>query len=288
MLQRDPQNQRLYLHDVVTEKEFTTGGNGHLNTTGPNAANGELFTADILRNALNVKSEQLSAGRSIDEMAGKCEAEAQQGCTERLVSVRDAIHRSGPERKKAIDHYTVYGGTLLIRNDADGRSYLYDLLDVQKKKVISAPSFSATAARRSEVFAPKPSANSIHTSDGNVNTEKLSTGRSIDEMAGEDADTWRGVDTGRVTQENGLFRRDAGRPTHIKRACGIASQTLLLYMCDAILRRRLTSRRRCRSDRPCCRCSGPDSRRWYSAPPPWARPRPHSRSGASPWCHRRT
>lgn len=71
MLQRDPQNQRLYLHDVVTEKEFTTGGNGHLNTTGPNAANGELFTADILRNALNVKSEQLSTGRSIDEMAGE-------------------------------------------------------------------------------------------------------------------------------------------------------------------------------------------------------------------------
>lgn len=174
MLQRDPQNQRLYLHDVVTEKEFTTGGNGHLNTTGPNAANGELFTADILRNALNVKSRQLS------------------------------------------------------------------------------------------------------------------TGRSIDELAGEDADTWRGVDTGRVTQENGLFRRDAGRPTHIKRACGIASQTLHLYMYDAILRRRLTSRRRCRSNRPCCRCSGPDSRRWYSAPPPWARPQPRSRSGASPWCHRHT
>lgn len=174
MLQRDPQNQRLYLHDVVTEKEFTTGGNGHLNTTGPNAANGELFTADILRNALNVKSEQLS------------------------------------------------------------------------------------------------------------------TGRSIDELAGEDADTWRGVDTGRVTQENGLFRRDAGCPTHIKRACGIASQTLPLYVYDAILRRRLTSRRRCRSDHPCCRCSGPDSRRWYSAPPPWARPRPRSRSGASPWCHRHT
>lgn len=137
-------------------------------------------------------------------------------------------------------------------------------------------------------------ANSIlHTADIlrnalNVKSRQLSTGRSIDELAGEDADTWRGVDTGRVTQENGLFRRDAGRPTHIKRACGIASQTLLLYVYDAILRRRLTSRRRCRSDRPCCRCSGPDSRRWYSAPPPWARPRPRSRSGASPWCHRRT
>ena len=37
--------------------------------------------------------------------------------------------------KKAIDHYTVYGGALLIRNDADGKSYLYDLLDVEKKKV---------------------------------------------------------------------------------------------------------------------------------------------------------
>lgn len=71
MLQRDPQNQRLYLHDVVTEKEFTTGGNGHLNTTGPNAANGELFTTDILRNALNVNTEKLSTGRSIDEMAGE-------------------------------------------------------------------------------------------------------------------------------------------------------------------------------------------------------------------------
>lgn len=118
--------------------------------------------------------------------------------------------------------------------------------------------------------------------------KQFSTGQSIDEMAGEDANTWRGVDTGRVTQENGLFRRDAARPTRIKRACGIASQTLLLYMYDAVLRRRLTSRQRCRSDRPCCRCSGPDSRRWYSAPPPWARPRPHSRSGALPWCHRRT
>lgn len=71
MLQRDPQNQRLYLHDVVTEKEFATGGDGHLNTTGPNASNGELYTTDILRNALNVNTEKLSAGRRIEEMAGR-------------------------------------------------------------------------------------------------------------------------------------------------------------------------------------------------------------------------
>lgn len=57
--------------------------------------------------------------------------------------------------KKSVDHYTVYSGTLLIRNDADGKSYLYDLLDIKKEKVISSPSFSALG--RSEVFEPKPS-----------------------------------------------------------------------------------------------------------------------------------
>lgn len=69
--------------------------------------------------------------------------------------------------KKAVDHYTVYGGTLLIRNDADGKSYLYDLLNVQKKKVISAASFSAET--HSEVLPPKPSTDSISTSDEKVN-----------------------------------------------------------------------------------------------------------------------
>jgi hypothetical protein len=69
--------------------------------------------------------------------------------------------------KKAIDHYTVYGGKLLIRNDADGKSYLYDLLDVEKKKVISKTSFSAET--HSEVTSPKPSGTSILTDGENVN-----------------------------------------------------------------------------------------------------------------------
>lgn len=47
--------------------------------------------------------------------------------------------------RKAVDHYAVYGGVLLIRNDADGKSYLYDMVDVEKKKVISSPPFSAQA-----------------------------------------------------------------------------------------------------------------------------------------------
>lgn len=62
--------------------------------------------------------------------------------------------------------YAVYGGTLLIRNDADGKSYLYDLLDVEKKKVISTASFSAET--HSEVFAPKPSDTSIPADGENV------------------------------------------------------------------------------------------------------------------------
>lgn len=59
------------------------------------------------------------------------------------------------DMKKSVDHYTVYSGTLLIRNDADGKSYLYDLLDIKKEKVISSTSFSAQG--RSVVFEPKPS-----------------------------------------------------------------------------------------------------------------------------------
>ena len=68
--------------------------------------------------------------------------------------------------KKAIDHYTVYGGTLLIRNDADGKSYLYGLLDVEKKKVTSKTSFSAET--HSELTSPKPSDTGILTDGENV------------------------------------------------------------------------------------------------------------------------
>lgn len=82
--------------------------------------------------------------------------------------------------KKAIDHYTVYDGTLVIRNDADGKSYLYDLIDVQKKKAISAPSFSAE--KRSEVFAPNPSADSIPAEGENVNRKFSLKTYSVEEM----------------------------------------------------------------------------------------------------------
>lgn len=70
MLQRDPQNQRLYLHDVVTEKELSAESDGHLIPTGPNTSNGELHTTYILRNALKVKGNmaQLKATAPLRQM----------------------------------------------------------------------------------------------------------------------------------------------------------------------------------------------------------------------------
>lgn len=59
MLQRDTQNQRLYLHDVVTEteKELSASSNEHLNTTGPKATSKELYATNILLDALRVKGD---------------------------------------------------------------------------------------------------------------------------------------------------------------------------------------------------------------------------------------
>jgi len=53
---------------------------------------------------------------------------------------------------KTLDHYTVYEAVLLIRNDVNGKSYLYDLLDLKEKEKV----FSS-ASRQSEVFEPRPS-----------------------------------------------------------------------------------------------------------------------------------
>lgn len=57
MLQRDPQTQRLYLHDAVTEKEPAAQTDGHLSTTGPNGMESELYMTSILHRALQVKKK---------------------------------------------------------------------------------------------------------------------------------------------------------------------------------------------------------------------------------------
>ncbi len=57
MLQRDERNQRLYLHDVITEKETTISAPEFLITqTGANAENDNLYMTRILQKALNVNN----------------------------------------------------------------------------------------------------------------------------------------------------------------------------------------------------------------------------------------
>lgn len=64
MLQRDSQNQRLYLHDVVIEKETSDISQEHLVTTGPYAENGNLFTTNILEKIASVKVQSANKGKT--------------------------------------------------------------------------------------------------------------------------------------------------------------------------------------------------------------------------------
>ncbi|MBQ7255041.1 MAG: hypothetical protein IJS31_02180, partial [Oscillospiraceae bacterium] len=87
--------------------------------------------------------------------------------------------------KGEITHYTVYDAVLLIRNDADGKSYLYDMIDLNEKKKVNS-SVSSTA-KQSEIFEPLPSSkNSILNSPQNSNSnfskeEEFATLYSIDD-----------------------------------------------------------------------------------------------------------
>ncbi len=90
MLQRDTQNQRLYLHDVVTEteKELSASSNEHLNTTGPKATSKELYITNILLDALRVKGDVRASGENsnTDNSEG---SQNQRGVKEKF-SLRDS------------------------------------------------------------------------------------------------------------------------------------------------------------------------------------------------------
>ncbi len=82
--------------------------------------------------------------------------------------------------RREIDHYTIYGATLLIRNDADGKSYLYDMVNLEvkeKKKAISSTS-STDIVNRSEVFEPKPSGDMVPQQGNSV--KKFSVSDEVD------------------------------------------------------------------------------------------------------------
>lgn len=96
--------------------------------------------------------------------------------------------------------------------DFDGRYYMVTIstalnpegkivYNIGKMQERSIPQISGSSGM-SGALREDASIDSISTGGGNVNTEKFSTGRSIEEMAG--------VDTGRMVQENGLYRRDTG------------------------------------------------------------------------------
>lgn len=96
-----------------------------------------------------VRDDELHGGSQRSDAGGTAGrgTENQRGVKEKF-SLRDSAGRELTEAQQA------YFKDSKVR-DADGKSYLYDLLDIKKEKVISSTSFSAQG--RSEVFEPKPS-----------------------------------------------------------------------------------------------------------------------------------
>jgi len=93
MLQRDQNSQRLYAHDVVTEKETSNVGSEHLNTTGSSNNNGNLFITDILLNALNVNGIDAETAQTKYALRDKFREEVQKFDAESQKIIKDANMR---------------------------------------------------------------------------------------------------------------------------------------------------------------------------------------------------
>lgn len=100
-----------------------------------------------------------------------------------------------------------YEARTVVGITAAGEHVLYDVVDMTPTYFEIERELPTTAAGQQAESDIQGSSlpDSIPAFGGNVNTEKLSTGRSIDEMAG--------VDSGRTVQENGVYRRDTGDAT---------------------------------------------------------------------------
>lgn len=57
MLQRDDQNQRLYIHDVEIDEEASVSTQEHLDSTGPYDSNNDLFLSTVLHEIVEVKTK---------------------------------------------------------------------------------------------------------------------------------------------------------------------------------------------------------------------------------------
>ena len=133
-----------------------------------------------------VRDDELHGGSQRSDAGGTAErsSEDQRGVKEKF-SLRDSAGRELTEAQQA------YFKDSKVR-DADGKSYLYDLLDIKKEKVISSTSFSAR--ERSEVFEPKPSREQYMQNPRESQPEKTGNNqRALRDVALSDRDVLRGV-----------------------------------------------------------------------------------------------
>lgn len=92
MLQSDKKRQRLYLHDVIAEKEATLLSTDNSNTYEVGKSNNSFFISNILQKALNVKTEGKFQDREPIEDAEKLDRE-----------YFDAIEKYGAESQQVKD-----------------------------------------------------------------------------------------------------------------------------------------------------------------------------------------
>ena len=133
-----------------------------------------------------VRDDELHGGSQRSDTGGTAErsSEDQRGVKEKF-SLRDS---AGHELTEAQQEYFKDSKV----RDADGKSYLYDLLDIKKEKVISSPSFSAR--ERSEVFEPKPSREQYMQNPRESQPKKTGNDRrALRDVALSDRDVLRGV-----------------------------------------------------------------------------------------------
>ena len=109
MLQRDSQNQRLYLHDVVIEKEASENSQDHLVTTGPYEENGNLFTTSILRKILDVKVKTPKSNSDV-QYSLSADTEGHQLTTEQAEYFKDSKVVDEKGHLKVMYHGTQNGG----------------------------------------------------------------------------------------------------------------------------------------------------------------------------------
>ena len=186
MLQRDTQNQRLYLHNVVSikSKEATKSSQDNSLTNWSDEDNSRLFITSILQKALNVKNESQKS-YSVKNVNAKTQkfsdrtdsfektkmtevseqGNTKNGVTQNSRSVNNSIYDFEENVKKKEDNKYI---TL--------QSLYMEKADYQKKRSAKTLLMQDAPANTPEARAGQTSKNSISDFEGNVNakTQKFS------------------------------------------------------------------------------------------------------------------